>query len=613
MRRRSVVACAVVLAAAAPAFAQDWFEPNPSLARLTADDAYARTSAESLRTAGIRVAGAIRLDDAGRVVVAGGHDGTPRIVRLDVDGRLDPTFGVAGVADLSVWGGDAQGGLEIDAAGRIVVTGSFGDSESFLWDSRYAGPVYGAARLLDDGSLDPAFSGDGLLELDEASGLSGLAAVHASGLDGAMLAVAEKAGLVHDTPVGDVVHDTLVGVVRMAADGTLDATYGGGGFAEIQKVPYWRDVVDPVADFAVDSIGRAVVAGFDYPGFGGSGPPRGVLRFDAAGTLDTSFLHTSDFFSPTTRPAFTASRIALDGAERIVDLDYPFLLRRLPDGVRDRTFAAGGSAWHLATGFDRPTLFNVNVRDAGELLQYFAVLAAQVSADPSFLSEPLGGRELLAVATRADRWALAKLVSYRDARGRVVAYGIGVQAIDPADPGAIVSTTYRFPEGSFGDVAGLVLTPDGTSAYALGGSFVLRVDLTMRKALPLPDLRVKWLGWPHAVDFGGGRYRVSQSVRVRNVSSRDASVVGEVAIGDGSFDGPLLPLVPLRRSAKSSRPFTLRGRSTIVRRFTWEGDYGPADLAGARLTVRLRSELPDANPADNTATSRTISPLYAPR
>jgi hypothetical protein len=305
----------------------------------------------------------------------------------------------------------------------------------------------------------------------------------------------------------------------------------------------------------------------------------------------------------------------------------------LPDGAPDRTFAGDGVAWHLATGFAGRIsypFFNVNVRDGRELLDDLSWLAAAESNDPAYDGEPLRGRELLAVATRADRWALAKLVEVRDPKYRVVARGIGIQAVDPADPGAIVSTTFHFPDRRSGSVTGLVVTPDGTTAYALGNTvlilsvthafdddkpapFVLRVDLAKRKALPLPDLRVKWLGWPHAVDFGGGRYRVSQSVRVRNVSSRDASVVGDVAIGDGSFDGPLLPLVPLRRSARSSRPFTLRGRSTIVRRFTWEGDYGRADLAGARLTVRLRSELPDANPADNTATSRTISPLYAPR
>jgi hypothetical protein len=337
-----------------------------------------------------------------------------------------------------------------------------------------------------------------------------------------------------------------------------------------------------------------------------------VLRLDAAGSPDPTFF---GYTGSTVWDSFAASQVALDGAGRIVGLDDAHFLRRLTDGAPDPAFSGDGFAWHLATGFDHPVLFNVNVRDGGELLQDLAVLDAQESADPDpdLDDDVWGGGELLAVATRADRWVLAKRVSFRDAKGRVVAHGIRVQAIDPVDPGAIVSTTYRVPDSNFRWFADLAIAPDGTSAYALGSTFVLRVDLAKRKALPLPDLRVKWLGWPHARDFAGGRYRVSARVRIRNASFRKASVVGDVAIGDGSFDGPLLPLVPLQGSATSSRPFTLRGRSSVVRRFTWEGTYGPADLAGARLSVRVRSELPDANSADNTATSRTISPLYAPR
>jgi len=605
MRSRLAVGCALVLAAAAPGFAQDWFEPNPSLARLSADDAFARTSARSLQTAGIAGAAvAIRLDDAGRVVVAGGwFNDRQRIARLDAAGRLDPTFGVGGVAELPVEGG--VGGLEIDADGRIVVTGAFAHAAEFPypWSPGYAGPWYGAARLRADGSLDPDFSGDGLLELDAASGLHGLGAVHASGGDGAMLALAQKAGRAFYEPV--------FGLVRIAADGTIDATYGGG-FAQVAQGPsadYLASVIVSVTDFAVDSTGRALVpvAARNVSGF--------TVRLDTAGGLDTSFWNPGDYYSIYLTSNFTASQIAIDGAGRIVGLEFPELFRRLPDGAGDHTFAGDGYAWHL--GFaDANPLFNVNERDSGELIDDLAVLAAAESADPDLDGEPFGGREFLAVATRADRWALAKLVEYHDAKGDVVAHGIGVQAIDPADPGAIVSTTYRSPDRSFGNVAGLAIATDGSAAYALGDTFVLRVDLATRKALPLPDLRVKWLGWPHAVDFAGGRYRVTARVRVRNVSSIDASVVGDVAIGDGSFDGPLHPLVPLHRATnatKSSRPFTLRRHSSVVRRFTWEGTYGPADLAGARLSIRVRSELPDANPADNTATSRTISPLYSPR
>src|SRR5262245_10500469 len=207
MRSRLAVVCTLLFAAAAPGFAQDAFEPNPSLAQLSADDAYARTSARSLSTAGIGAAVAIRLAHAGRVLVADVSGAAPRVARLDADGRLDPAFGAAGVAEIPVALGGKALGLEVDAAGRIVVTGFFGETGTDPGAPGYTGLVYGAARLLADGSLDPAFSGDGLLELDRATGVRFLGPVRASGGDGAMLATAEK-----PSPTGP--YPRLVGLVR---------------------------------------------------------------------------------------------------------------------------------------------------------------------------------------------------------------------------------------------------------------------------------------------------------------------------------------------------------------------------------------------------------------
>jgi hypothetical protein len=591
MSPRMPAVVAGLLLAAAPAFPQDWYEPNASLA---ADDAYARTSARSVRIARVGAPHAMRLDDAGRVLVAAGGE-PPRVARLDADGRLDATFGDAGVAELPVWGGGKRFGLEVDAAGRIVVTGTFGEAAASppVWTDAYTGRRYGAARLLADGSLDPAFSGDGLLELDAASGLHGLGAVRASGSDGAMLAVAEKAGPGHDTPVGPR-HDMLVGLVRIAADGTLDTTYGDDGFATILRWPppySVQPVVGAVTDFAVDSAGRAVVAVYDASRF------HFAVRLDAAGGFDAELGR--------------ASRVALDGAGRIVGLaglDSVQLTRRLPAGGYDPTFSLDGTAWHqTAAGYAGRA---VSARNAAELVNRLAALYATMSIDPGFEGEPLfGDREFLAVATRADRWALARRVTSYDAKDRATT-GIRVQAIDPDDTGAIVSTTCRFPDARSHGVQGLAITPDGTAAHALADSFVLRVDLDARKPLPLPDLRMQWLGTVRARDFGGGRYRVSGRVRVRNVSARAASVVGFVAVGDGSVE---VPLVPIGDFPTSGAPFVLRGRSSVVRRFTWEGTYGPADLAGARLSLRSWSDLPDADFADNTATSPPITPVYAPR
>jgi uncharacterized delta-60 repeat protein len=559
MRPRLAVGCALVLAAAAPGFAQDDFEPHPSLAELSADEAYARRSARSLRTAGFDAALAIRLDGAGRVLVAGTSGHARRVARLEVDGRLDPTFGAAGVAEVPVLMrlDERRVGLEVDAAGRIVVTGPFYRPGQILT----AGPHYGAARLLDDGSLDPDFSGDGLLELAPATGINFAGPVHASGSDGAMLVL------------------NGIGLVRIAADGTIDATYGDGGFARIAQGPL-ADTIDwavhSVTDFAVDSAGRALVAVWDgdTSGF--------TVRLDDAGGLDPSFW-TPSYDWPSN---FTASRLALDGAGRIIGLDSFGVFRRLPDGARDRTFSGDGFAWSLeAAGFP------------GGVWVYLKLLAL-LRYDPHY--DPRRETGLLAVATRADRWVIATTVPN---------VGTRVQMIDPDDPGAIVRTTL---DRRLGGGVGIAIASDGTSAYALGTACVVRVDLTAPKALPLPDLRAKWLGFPHAVDLGGGRYRVTANLRIRNASRCDVAVAyGRVGFELDADDAPLD--VASRWAAGPWRPFRVRGRGSVVKRFTWEGGNTKTDLAGKRLSVQVACELPDANAADNVATSEPMTPLYAPR
>ena len=85
--------------------------------------------------------------------------------------------------------------------------------------------------------------------------------------------------------------------------------------------------------------------------------------------------------------------------------------------------------------------------------------------------------------------------------------------------------------------------------------------------------------------------------------------MGHVTFGDGKFD---VPLVPYRRGT-NSKPFRIRARSSLVRRFTWEGGDTSTNLSGVRLGIQVSCELPDANFADNTAASLPITAVYAPR
>ena len=75
-------------------------------------------------------------------------------VAAAADGDLDPTFGNAGIAAAVFPGGSYANEVAVQPDGRIVAAGSAAGAS-------FSG-VFGVARFLGDGSLDPSFSGDGM-------------------------------------------------------------------------------------------------------------------------------------------------------------------------------------------------------------------------------------------------------------------------------------------------------------------------------------------------------------------------------------------------------------------------------------------------------------------
>lgn len=89
------------------------------------------------------------------------------VVRFNVDGTLDPTFGSGGKAVVRFPGASTNytraTGVTLDASGRIVVAGS-----GWTEDSRVG---IALARLNPNGALDTTFDGDGLLVAAPPQGL----------------------------------------------------------------------------------------------------------------------------------------------------------------------------------------------------------------------------------------------------------------------------------------------------------------------------------------------------------------------------------------------------------------------------------------------------------
>jgi len=212
----------------------------------------------------------VTIDGDGRAVVLGtlgfptaGASNDIAVLRFLPKGRLDPTFGVAGVTTIDLGGsGVAAGGLAIDARGRILADAMSPDGGALI-------------RLLPDGSGDASFGDAGVVRFTAPS--------H-SALEVRDLVLSGRGrpvvvGGAVDPTDGD--EDAMV--ARFTAHGTPDATFGAGGFT------FWsRDARSAALFVATRGVGPAIAAA-GWIVKNGSSPRAAVLRIDGAGSLDPTF------------------------------------------------------------------------------------------------------------------------------------------------------------------------------------------------------------------------------------------------------------------------------------------------------------------------------------
>jgi uncharacterized delta-60 repeat protein len=262
--------------------------------------------------------------DGDAIVLSGAAGGPPKfwVARLLADGSPDPAFGGGDGAitfnsfGTSVHEQSEANSIVVDAQGRITVVGR---AETDSGDN----PTMVVARILEDGTFDPSFSVDGWLT--EATGDDGVYQTIgvALGPSGRIVAGARPFGSrqelfaytadglrdvtfsldgVVELPVsavetesdrfvidpagrilaaGRTAQDQPPQLVRLAPDGTVDATFGAGGIVPmVFPTAHSTDRGGTDLLLAVDDESRPVV---------GLGPAITVARFTEGGSLDTSF------------------------------------------------------------------------------------------------------------------------------------------------------------------------------------------------------------------------------------------------------------------------------------------------------------------------------------
>lgn len=241
------------------------------------------------------------------------------LLRYTATGELDSAFGSNGIASINFNYFETIGDMCLMADGRIVVAG-------YVWTGSQYDVI--VARFNSNGSLDSSFNGDGLLQLDLGKEVEQLQAV-AVQADGKIV-LAGKAGSAADT-------DDLL--VRLTEAGVLDSTFGGGDGTVLLN----NGAADVFNDVVIQADGKIVATGFQDSGYG----EVSLARFNADGTLDTSFNNGSGVFS-TLFANGTSRGYALavdDNGQILVAGDswansYQFGVLRLDDDLADQSATA---------------------------------------------------------------------------------------------------------------------------------------------------------------------------------------------------------------------------------------------------------------------------------
>jgi uncharacterized delta-60 repeat protein len=263
-----------------------------------------------------------------KIVVAGltqsSGDDAFALVRYSADGTLDATFDGDGKVrtDFAPSSYEEAEAVALQSDGKIVVAGSV------AIPSNSTGDDFGLARYNADGTLDTSFNGDGKVVTDFAGGFG----------------VPDGARSVAIQPDGKIVAAGISGgpdcctydfaVARYNSDGSLDTSFGGDG-----------RVVTPVAgsesptDVVVQADGKLVVGGEV-----GNPSAAMLVRYTADGGLDSSFDGDGNVILST--PTASISRLALQSDGKIVTAGSPtFSVTRFnANGSVDTSFGEGGNA-----------------------------------------------------------------------------------------------------------------------------------------------------------------------------------------------------------------------------------------------------------------------------
>ncbi len=191
------------------------------------------------------------------------------LVRYNLDGTLDATFGNLGVVDAQFGLSDSLSGLAIDSLGRIVVGGT---------SQTASGNDFVVARFGTDGVLDTTFGTGGFTTVNVGSTPSNdiASSLRIDGLGRIIVGGTVRNGATTD-----------FGLIALTSAGVLDGSFGVGGRV---VAPVFANQDDVLNDIVIDSFNRIVAVGTTHVGTTPNSRFNTVVaRFTVSGAFDNEF------------------------------------------------------------------------------------------------------------------------------------------------------------------------------------------------------------------------------------------------------------------------------------------------------------------------------------
>jgi uncharacterized delta-60 repeat protein len=408
----------------------------------------------------------------GKLVAAGytynGSNFDIALVRYDIDGTLDPSFGGDGVVTTAIGTtDDVAYGIVQQADGKLVVAGNARSNGDY---------DFALVRYNLDGSLDSSFGGDGIVVTSLGTSTD-IARALIQQSDGKLVAAGNANG---------------VAVLRYLDDGSLDTSFDSDGRAAL--LPGTNPSIEALVQQA---DGRLVVAG----SVGGLTGDFALVRYNADGSLDatldgdgivlTNIAGSEDAaFALVQQP--DGKLVAAGTTRGGTDATFDFaLVRWNPDGTLDASFDGDGTL-RTGTGRRDAVLYGVTRQADGKLVAVgsakngtyrdFVVIryTADGALDPSFggggiVLTDVGGRDdtAYAVVQQSDgKLAVAgSALAFNSSTFWTLDVGLARYNLDGSlDTGFGGDGTLAYPIGTADDYAYALIQQSDGKLVTAGGS-----------------------------------------------------------------------------------------------------------------------------------------------